>query len=864
MCSGNLENHFVMRRFVWLCVLAVGLLPLLEAIVFAQARTGPFTQAPRSLRSRVVDQKHIRLEFRFDFEQQRIAARAIHSLDLLKDASSIELDAASMKIERVELRNEKDGSPTTLKHASRGQTLTIDLDHAYKADESLQLAIDYSVEKPRRGFHFVAPDADEKSSLQMVWTQSEPEYARYWVPCIDAPGDRITSEIIATVPKKFVVLSNGSLESKKDNDDGTTTWHWSQVRSHVPYLLSVVAGDFEIFEQSWDGIPVLSYVPRGRLADAPRSFEKTPAMLRFFSEKIGYRYPWPKYAQICVDEYGWGGMEHTSATTLNLNTLHDERAHHDISSVNLVAHELAHQWWGDLLTCKDWGELWLNESFATYFATLWTEHDEGADEAAWQRYQEAESYLKEDARYRRSIVSYRYNSPENMFDGHSYPKGGRVLHMLRYELGEEAFWKAMRRYCEINQFRTVETADLRIAIEESTGQGMNWFFDQWLYHGGHPEFHVEWSYDAAAKSVRLSVKQAQKIDDVTPLFRTSADVAIVLPGETLTRRVTLSKADETFHFDVAERPSRVCFDPQDWVLKKLIFPKSKEELLDQLANDAHVMARVQAVHGLADRKTDQDVIAALIAAVKGDKFWGVRQEAAKLLAKCSGDAARQSLIAAAKDDAKSFVRREALAGLANFPHDESRLALRDAIDRDASYYAVAEGLKALAKIDKANARDVLLKAVEMPSHGEVIVRAAGDALVDLKDKAAAEKIAELLKGDITRERRVALVAALARLKEGDSEVRELLFAQLDSKRIDVRRAAIEAIVALGDSSAIERLQAQRDKEEVPRTIRSIEEGIVKLREKQPAAEQMRKELDMLRKRNEQLEERLKKLEAVRK
>lgn len=166
-------------------------------------------------------------------------------------------------------------------------------------------------------------------------------------------------------------------------------------------------------------------------------------MMDFFSRKIGYRYPWPKYAQICVDEYNWGGMEHTSATTLNLGTLHDERAHLDVSSDNLVAHELAHQWWGDLLTCKDWGELWLNESFATYFATLWTEHDLGWDEAVWARQNEANDYLREDARYRRSIVNYRYNTPEQMFDGHSYPKGGRVLHMLRGELGEEAFWRGI-------------------------------------------------------------------------------------------------------------------------------------------------------------------------------------------------------------------------------------------------------------------------------------------------------------------------------------------------------------------------------------------------------------------------------------
>src|SRR6185503_2396443 len=200
----------------------------------------------------------------------------------------------------------------------------------------------------------------------------------------------------------------------------------------------------------------------------------------------------------------------TSATTLTLRTLHDERAHLDVSSDNLVAHELAHQWWGDLLTCKEWGELWLNESFATYFATLWTEHDEGADEAAWDRRQEANSYFGEDARYRRSIVNYRYDDPEVMFDRHSYPKGGRVLHMLRGELGDELFWRAIRRYCEVNQHRTVETADLRIAVADATGQELNWFFDQWVHHGGHPEFAITWKWNDTQKTVELVVKQTQK------------------------------------------------------------------------------------------------------------------------------------------------------------------------------------------------------------------------------------------------------------------------------------------------------------------------------------------------------------------
>lgn len=838
----------------------------LAAIATADAwqRPGPFTAPPRSLRTREIDQQHIRLELKFDFDKQAVAGKVRHQLELYRPAKSIQLDAADMKIERATLVGQGEESakfkPAELKFAHVKQMLTLELPEELPAATPLAIEIEYSINRPKHGIHFVDPDRKENAHLRMVWTQCEPEYARYWLPCVDAPGDRITSEILATVPSKYVVLSNGTLTSKQAADENQTTWHWTQARSHVPYLLSVVAGDFETLEDSWDGIPVISYVPRGRLADAPRSFEKTPAMVKYFTQKIGYRYPWPKYAQICVDEYAWGGMEHTSATTLNLDTLHDERAHEDVSSDNLVAHELAHQWWGDLLTCKDWGELWLNESFATYFATLWIEHEKGWDEAAWQRAEEAASYQTEDGRYRRSIVNYRYNSPENMFDGHSYPKGGRVLHMLRFELGDEMFWRAIRRYCEVNQFRTVETADLRIAIEEATGQGMNWFFEQWAYRGGHPELTVTWDYDAVAKQVSVTVKQTQKVDEITPLFRTSAEIEIASGKNSRIRRVTLGKAEETFHFDANERPTRITFDPQDWLLKKLTFVKGKDELLDQLANSEYVMPRVQAVKALAAFDDDQDVQAALATAAAGDKFWGVRAEACKTLAGFAGDASRKAMIQASTDP-KSLVRREALQALAKFSHDDSKAALRKAIESDRSYYAVAEALKSLAAIDKAGSQELLLKACEQPSYREVILKAAVDGLNAKEHPHAVETLQKLLAENQTPERRVALIGAIARLKSGNAEALGQLHEELDNKRMNVRRSALEAITQIADASSVAALEARRGKEELPRMQRSLDEAVAKIRDKQQGTAALQKEVEQLRNQNRQLEERLKKLEA---
>lgn len=824
----------------------------------AERGPGPFTHAPRSVRSRDVDQQHLRLQLGLDFENQVVYGTATHRVDLFKPLKQIELDAAGMKINKISVGQTEF---TEAKFRHENNKLWIDLP-ADAPQKDLLVVIDYVITKPQHGMHFVMPDPNEPGALTMAWTQSEPEFARYWFPCFDHPSDRLTSETIITAPENFFVLSNGALKEKKPGPNKTTTWHWTQQKSHVAYLLSVVAGDFEALEQEWDGIPVISYVPRGRLADAKICFDKTPKMVAYFSKQFGFRYPWEKYTQICVDEYNWGGMEHTSCTTLNLGTLHDERA--DLNEArgteNLVAHELAHQWWGDVVTCKDWGELWLNESFATYFATMWNEHENGWDEAVWDRRGDAQSYFGEDERYRRSIVSYKYDRPESMFDSHTYPKGGRVLHMLRFELGDELFWKALRHYIEVNQFRTVETADFRRAIEDVSGQGMNWFFDQWLDQGGHPEFNVSWSYNAETKQTAVTIKQTQKVDALTPLFQTSVEVEIATPTDTTTHRLKLTKAEETFHLPAAERPTRVVFDPRDWLLDKLTQDKSKEELLDQLVRDEHVFARFQAVQGLEAKKDDADVGAAIKKAAKYDSFWAVREEATKIASQLSGDDTRKLLIDLATGDADVHVRRQAIDGLGKFSHDETKAALRKVIAEEKSYKNVAEALRTLVKVDRDGCKPDLERAVALPSHREEIFKAAAAGLNELKHQAALDDWQAMLREKLTAEKRAAVIEVLAAGKHGDSATLDLLKAQLDHRRLNIRRQTITAIVDIGPTQGVDWLSARRGKEESPRMITTIDEAIEKLKARNKQNEPIKKEIDELREKNRLLEERLKKLE----
>lgn len=843
-------------RILYLIILTLLGLVAAADCVAQGPRPGRFTFPPRSIRSRDIDQKHIKLELAFDFESQSIKGKATVKFSPYKSISTISFDAEEMTISQVT----HDAQP--LKFSVAPGKLEVQFPNPLDPSVDQEVIVEYLVSKPRLGAHFVIPDPSEKQSLKMVWTQCEPEYARFWFPCLDTSTDRITSEIIATVPEQYVVLSNGSLESKTKNDNGTQTWHWVQKQSHVTYLMSVVAGDFEVFEQSWDNIPVQSYVPRGMLEMAPRAFEKTPEMVKYFSTKIGYRYPWPKYAQICVDEYNWGGMEHTSATTLNLGTLHDANAALDSSSENLVAHELAHQWFGDLLTCKDWAELWLNESFATYFATLWTEAEHGWDAAAWDRHEEANAYLGEDARYRRSIVNYRYTDPNDMFDSHTYPKGGRVLHMLRFELGDEDWWKSINRYVQINQFRTVETGDLRNAIADATGQELNWFFDQWIYKGGHPDLEVAWNWDEATKSVQLVVKQTQKPDDVTPLFKFTAEVDLCNGDKHERRKIVVSKESETFTFPVSARPTRVVFDPRDIVLKTMKFEKSREELLDQLANDRNILARKQAIDGLKPHVADPAVKTALVRTSRNDSFWALRRAALQTLGDLNEEVIRNNAIDIAQGDANSAVRVAALDQLAKYPSDSVKKMLRERIAVDKSYNAVSTALRVLATIDAAGAVPDLIAALSRQSAGESILRTACQSLSAANCTEAIEPIQKLLAGNESADRRVILLGALAALKGNSPETLKLLEAQMDHARPTVRRAAYDAIAALGNREALPVLQARRAKENTPNMVKAIDAAVEKLQTTTTKEQQLLSEVEQLKKKNQDLEDRLKKLEST--
>jgi len=812
-------------------------------------------------RSRPVDIKHIKLDLAVDFENETISGTATTTLAPVGEpVSEIVFDSVELDIAKVTA-----GDGSELDFEVTTDKLKIFLPSPAEPGTDFSVAVTYSA-KPFRGIHFRTERKGYEPEETQVWTQGEAEDARYWFPCFDYPNEQATTEVRATVPTEFVALSNGKLVDVTDNKEaGTKTYHWVESVPHVSYLVSLVVGKFVEIEDSYRDIPLYYYVLPGFEKDAHFSFSKTPDMMRFFEEKIGVPYPYEKYAQVTVVDFLISGMENTSITTLTERTLHDEAAHLTFSSDRLVAHELAHQWWGDLLTCRDWSHIWLNEGFATYFQALYTEHDRGEDEFACELLLGMRRVVEADKGDNRApIVRKKYGAPWALFDVRSYTKGGCVLHMLRRELGDELFWQCMHEYCVRHRGRVVETTDLLRTIEDVSGRGMERFFDQWVYHGGYPELKISYSWENEQKLAKVVVKQTQTVDDVTPLFHFRTQILFSCPGEEHVEKIEISEREHTFYIPLPERPEFVRFDPALSVLKSVEFEKPKPMLLAQLAGDKTAVGRVLATEALKKFKTD-DVFEALRDALLDDPFWGVRAKAAEALGEIDNDKALDALLAGLQQgDAR--VRQAVVEAIGKIDEERAHDALLSVVDNEESPYVVAEAIGALGKVKCEKARKPIIKALSRDSHNEVVRSAAFDALVLLEEEDSLKVITSYTSADRPRMSRPNAISAVGRLGKWMDEKdrpRASLVRLLKDPSYRIRRAATDALGVLGDPKAINDLESFAETSKDPDEKRRAEEAIRSInaaREQTEEVKQLRKQVDELKKAEEKLEKGFKDIE----
>ena len=687
---------------------------------------------------RPADVRHIKLDVTLDFEQETVSGTASTTFSALyEEVKTIALDAEELQVEGVTL-----AGGSKLSYAYTGKKIFVTLDRAYKHGEQFTVAIQYHA-KPRTGLHFIKPAPEDPTRPVQAWSFGQPRYHSYWFPCHDAPNDRATTEIIATVPAQFLTVSNGNLLGVTDNG-ATKTHHWRHDLPHAAYLISLVVGDFAVVEDSYNGKPVNYYVRKDRVEDAPLYMGKTPAMMRFFSEFTGVEYPYDKYAQTVVELYT-GAMEHTTATTHSFALLPDKKASLDIGVdlATVVAHELAHQWFGDLVTCRDWSNAWLNEGFATYFEQMWGEYDRGNDEFKYSMLQEKQGYLAEDREYRRPIVYYVYHDAGfELFDRHLYNKGAWVLHMLRHYLGHENFRRGIHAYIERYRTHEVITPDLMRILEEVTGRSLERFFQQWLYGGGHPELDVSYSWNSEQKLAKLKIKQTQKVDELTACFSLPLDVAFTIPAEqdgqqarTVSMQVLLGEdgqVEQSFYLPLEREPLMVRIDPDGWLLKTLKFERSTTMLRYQLAQDPDVLGRVEAAEELGKRKEDAS-FEALTTALNNDAFWGVRVAAAQSLATLGDEKAQNVLVKALQElDPTRFSRvRQAVArALGHYQAplqtalaQRSAEILRAVVERgDVSYLVESSAAEALGKTRVEGSLDFLLPLLDRPSWMHTVQR----------------------------------------------------------------------------------------------------------------------------------------------
>jgi aminopeptidase N len=842
-------------RAVCLACLAAALL----LVSVARAERGPFAPEetpPRYKPDRQYDLEHVRLDLSFDWQAKSVRGTAANTLvPLVAGVDTLTFHAADLAVERVEVS----GSALPFSLDPDQQTLTVRLGRAYGPADKLTVAVTYSA-KPRSGLYFVGPDKGYPAKPRQIYSQGEPQLNRHWFHSWDYPNDRATTELLATVERPLEAVSNGKLVEVIERSDGKRTFHWSMEQPHTTYLVSIVVSEWVKVSDTWRGIPVDYYVPPGWEDKARRSFGQTPDILEFFSQATGHPYPYAKYAQTTVADFQWGGMENISATTQTLRTLHDERAALDFSSEGLVAHEAAHQWFGDFVTCDGWDHIWLNEGFAVYFTALYKGHARGEDELAWEIDGVKEGYLEEDKEeYRRPIVNRRYVDPIAMFDGHTYDKGGLVLHMLRGWVGEEGWKKGIASYLARHALTTVTTSDFQAAMEEATGVSLGELFDQYVYGAGHPELQARWEHDAATGLVRIEVQQKQTIAADTGYFSFPLEIALVADdGQVAYHRLSLrAKPIQDLVLASPARPKTVVLDPRGWALKTLDFKKPAAEWISQLQAIPHLAARLEAIRALGKLR-GEEATAALGKALREEAFYGARLTAATALAEQGSDAALADLKGGLYDK-DSRVRSEVLKGFGKFSaHSDLVALLAKSLASDESYAVRAAAAGALGEFSAASAEAAeavphLVKALAQESHNDVVRGAAIGALAKLEPERAYAEAVKLARWGSPAGSRDDAVKALATIGKDDakrrSEIRKTLEGYLADPDYPVRMGAIDALSDLGDAEAIPALEnvADNDDEARPR-LRAIK-AIEDLRDQAAAARPV-----------QALEERIKQLE----
>ncbi len=686
------------------------------------------------------DLVHTKLDVRFDWEKQQVLGKATLTFKpYFYPTNTLELDAKGFYIHNITF----DGESESLKYEYDGERLTINLGKTFSAKQEYKIFIDYTA-KPTEGpeggsaaitsdlgLFFINNDGNDPTKPMQIWTQGETENSSRWFPTVDKPNERCTQEIYLTVDTKYKTLSNGLLESSIENGDGTRTDYWKMNQPHAPYLFMLAVGDFAVVKDDWNGMLVDYYVEHDYEKYAKEIFAHTPEMLSFFSEMLDVKYPWDKFSQIIVRDYVSGAMENTTSVIFGEFVQKTDRELIDNHNDGIVAHEMFHHWFGDYVTCESWSNLTLNEGFANYAEYLWFEHKYGKDEAESHRLSEMQGYFGSvNQRGAHDLIDFSFDDKEDMFDAHSYNKGGLVLNMLRNYVGDEAFFAGLNKYLTTHAFTAVEAHELRLAFEDVTGKDLNWFFNQWYFSAGHPILDINYDYDESAKKVYVTIEQVQDPDEFPAIFQLPFAIDVYVENRKPVRYdVFMDERKQVFSFDASQKPALVNVDADKSLLMLKNDNKTDEEFVFQYYNGKNYLDRFEAINALQGSTLGSSID--VFKAALNDNHWTLRMKGLSLV-KPANDAALMNTIATmAENDSHSQVRAMSFNILGESGDNKYIPLFQKAIDKEKAYNTISAALKSLNQVDPKEAQ-LYAKNLEQEDNGSIL-NAVGEIYAESGD-----------------------------------------------------------------------------------------------------------------------------------
>jgi len=763
------------------------------------------TGAEQAVRDRQVDVTRLTADLTVDMKQQTMnGSVTVAFVPLQAELNTLDLDAADLDIEAVELVRAE--SSSRLDFTVEDRMLKIDLPGALATDKELAVRISYKA-RPKTGMYFFA---ETKTEPAEAWNYGEGGRHNNWLPLYNDTNERFSVDFRITVAKPYLVLGNGVQQETQENDDGSRTFHWVQDEPIPNYLLALNIGQFvEVpladAEVGQRKIPLSVWTHAGDEESAAFSFAKTPEMVEYFSELLGYEYAWPKYDQMTLRNF-WGAMETATMVGFTEGSLHYEGGLADDApqfdealatwtTEDTIAHELAHHWFGDLLTCRSLASLWLNESFATYLHTVWNGHAYGEDDLTYQRWRYLQSYLDyiEETGEVRPLEYFNYDASDDMYVTEiTYQKGALILHLLRHVLGDQTFYGSLSAYLETYAFSEVDSFDFQRSLEETTGEKLNWFFKDWVHGGGYPVLSVSYLWVPERKQVDLTIEQQQAIQPFEGYFDVPIDVEITTASGTRVHTIRSHEDELNIALPADGKPLMVVVDKGNWLIAEIHQKNRLDELVFQLQH-GDLAAALRAAQQLAgDYGRDAAAAEALAGVLANrDAHWGLRQEAALGLGTIGGSEAIAALVAAL-DGPNNRVRRAVAIGLGHAGGTESAAALERAIETDSAEEVIGAAAIALGKIGATSAKEILVAQLDRESrYYDVIRHSALAGLAELEDESLARTFERFVDTSFNHDIRQIAIEGWVRAAPHDAALRRALRDLAHDPDYGIRGTALE-------------------------------------------------------------------------